>query len=133
VLARDVAAPEAGHGRRGGLLDHPDVLGLPADLRPDRRRAGELDASPGDIRLPDRRRDRPARRRRRHFALHAAGPLRRRVDSAPISAETRRGMRARTERTSEWDVSAAGRAVRGAEPRASTAGHPRLDPAWSTR
>src|SRR5262249_53975853 len=122
------------------LLDHPDVLGLPADLRPDRRRPGQLDASAGDLRLPDRRRDRPARRGRRDLTLHAAGALRRRVDPAPVSAETRRRMTATAKRRSARVASAAGRVipavgrvVRGAEPRASTAGHPRLEPVWSTR
>ena len=60
LLARDLAAAAAGHHGGGAVFGHPDLLGLPARLRADRRRAGERHPAFCDLRLSDRRRHRPA-------------------------------------------------------------------------
>ena len=86
LLARDVAAPEAGHPRGRRVLGHSDVLGLPAHLRADGRRAGQRHPPSRDVRLSDRRRHRSARRGRRDLAVHAAGALHRRLAPAPLPA-----------------------------------------------
>src|SRR6185436_5460900 len=75
LLARHLAAAPAGDAGGGGVLGDPDLLRLPAHLRPHRRRAGELDAPHRHLRLPDRRRLGPARRGRGALALHVSGAL----------------------------------------------------------
>src|SRR5205814_4137451 len=84
LLARHVAAPEAGHARGGGVLDHPDVLGLPAHLRADGRRPRERHPPARDLRLPGGCGHRPPGRGRGHLALHAARAVRRRLGAAAI-------------------------------------------------
>src|SRR5918996_702524 len=92
VLARHLAAAQASDDRGGGVLGDPDVLGLPVDLRADRRRSRQLDPPDRDLRLPSGRGHRPARRGRRHLAVHAAGALHRRLGPAAIPPATRRRM-----------------------------------------
>jgi hypothetical protein len=57
------------------------------------RRTGELHPSPGDIRLPDRRRHGAARGRRGGVALHVPGALRGGLDPAPLPPAARGRMR----------------------------------------
>ena len=63
---------------------------------------GELHAPGGHLRLPDRRRHRPARRGRRHLAVHAPRPLHRGLGPAPLPPPPGRGL-------GRWSSSGAGR------------------------
>src|SRR6266540_6289649 len=105
LLARDVAAAQAGDARGGGVLDHPDLLGLPAHLCPHGRRPRQRDPPPGDLCLPDRRRHRPSGRGRRHLPVHAAGALHRRMGPAQLPAAPGGSLRA----TRTWSSSKSGR------------------------
>ncbi len=68
------------------VLDHPDLLRLPAHLRADRGRPRQRDPPARDLCLSDRRGHRAAGRGRRDLAVHATGALHRRVVPAPLPA-----------------------------------------------
>src|SRR4030095_16288395 len=90
LLPRALAPPEAGHRGGGGVLDHPDLLRLPANLRTDGRRTGQRHPSPRDLRLPDPHRHGIAGRGRGHLAVHAPRALHRGVGAAALSPPPRR-------------------------------------------
>jgi ABC-type spermidine/putrescine transport system permease subunit I len=72
LLARDLAAASAGNHGGGAVLDHPDLCRLPACVRADRRRARQCHAAVRDLRLSDRRRDRPVERGSGGLACHVS-------------------------------------------------------------
>src|SRR5437879_7783713 len=78
--------PEVLDDRGHGFLVEPDLRRLPAHLRPDGRGALQLDAPAGDLRLPDRRRDRSPRGGRGDLAVHVPGTVRGRLVPAPLPA-----------------------------------------------
>src|SRR5262249_31887872 len=77
-------APASGHHGGDALLGHSDLRRLPARVRADRRRAGQRDAFVRHLCLPDRHRDRPARRGGGGLAGHVPPALRHRRDPALV-------------------------------------------------
>src|SRR6185503_2531708 len=92
LLARDVAAAQAGDPGGGRVLHHPDLLRLPAHLRAHRRWSRQRDPPARHLRLPDRRGDRSPGRRRRGVPVHAAGPLHRGLAPAALPPPPGRGL-----------------------------------------
>ena len=82
--ARHLAAAAAGDDGGRAVLGDPDLRRLPARLRADRRRAGQRHPPVRHLRLPDRRRHRPAERGRGDLAGDLPDPVAGRDHPAPL-------------------------------------------------